>query len=152
MSKRKTKRKKISISKRKKLTGIQKTIIGVIICAFVVIIVALVSSFVYTPEKIVKSKIENMARNYYENYYYSGLEDAKGNTDEVKTVLKKYKDTGLSVVMLRQLIFHDLGNNLEDSKFITQYCDENKTSVKYFPEEPYEKSSYRIEYIYSCDF
>lgn len=135
-----------------RLSGIQRLIIGIIVCAIIVVLAALVCSFVFKPENTVKSKIDNLASDYYENFFYERIVESNNSDDAVKKVVSEYKDTGLTPVSLRQLILHDTQKNYEIGKYLKNYCDENNTVAKFYPEEPFDKTSYRIEYTYSCEF
>jgi hypothetical protein len=142
--------KKYHYTKKKKLTNIQKIIIFIISFLFVLVVCYLIYAYTHTPENMAKSKIENLASNYYENFLYQNIIES-GEKDPAR-VLESYKDTGLSIVYLRQLLIHKETDDTELMNFLTEQCDENKTSVKYYPEPPYTKTSYRIEYNYSCEF
>ena len=125
----------------------QKIIIGIIIAVMIIVAIAVLCTFLFSTENITKSKIENLATSYYEDKLYDKFVTANGNTD----VFKKYDQTGLPPTPLRHLIYT---GNLDKSEIeqIRELCDENKTSVKYFPEPPYTKTSYRVEYTYNCEW
>lgn len=120
-------------------------ILCVILSMIVIVIISVVCLVVFNPERQVKSKINSLAATYYEDYFYPKI------TKDPATVLKKYENTGLSQVTLRQLLFDPSGST-KKSGYILAHCDENKTYVKYYPEPPYSKTSYRTEINYSCDF
>ena len=141
-----TKRKK---SSKKRLSGIQKTILAIIVSLSVLIIGLVISSIFLNPEAITKRKISALASEYYENYLYENLKNSDQVPDFEKAI-EGYKDYGFAHVYLRQLIYYD--NNEETIRFLKKYCDENKTAAKIYPEPPYTKKSYRIDYTYSCDF
>lgn len=132
-------------SKAPRSSFIRNFILFVIISMVAIVIITTISLVVLNPERRVKSKMDSLVSTYYEDFFYPKL------TKDPKTVLQKYKDTGLSIVTLRQLLFDPIGNT-EDSKYILSRCDENKTFVRYFPDPPYTKSSYHTEITYSCNF
>ena len=142
--------KKRQNTRKQKLTLFQKIIISVIFILFALIIIYIIVAFTFTPENIAKSKIEQLSSNYYENYLYEQIIES-GNSNPAE-ILEEYKDTGLSIVYLRQLLLHKDQDDSEITVFLTEHCDENKTSVKYYPKPPYNKNSYYTEYSYSCDF
>ena len=142
--------KKHNKNKKEKFTFTQSLIIFIICFLFILVIGYLIFSAINTDENITKSKIENLASNYYENFLYQQIVDS-GNT-KPSTVLEEYNNIGLSVVYLRQLLLHEKQNDPETFNYLMEHCDENKTSVKFYPEPPYEKKSYRVDYTYSCDF
>ena len=130
----------------------QKIIITIILVSMIVILIAVLISFLFKPENLVKSKISNLSSNYYENYLYDGLNDSANFSGDYKSTLEKYKDTGLTYITLRQLILHNKEENASTGEYIKEYCDEEKTTIKFFPEEPYGKTNYHIEYHYVCNF
>lgn len=130
----------------------QKIIIAIILTSMIVIVIAILTSFLFKPENLVKSKISNLSSAYYENYLYDGLSDSNNFSGDYKSTLEKYKDTGLAYITLRQLILHDQEKNASTGDYIKDYCDEEKTTIKFFPEEPYGKTNYHVEYHYVCNF
>ncbi len=130
-----------------KLSTLQKTIIVIIVAVMVIVIIAVATSFLFKTENIVKAKIENLATSYYEDNLYEKFLTSDGGADG----FKKYDQSGLPLVPLRQLIYT---SDLEKTEIeqIRNACDENKTYIKYYPESPYSKTSYRIEYTYNCNF
>ena len=142
--------KKVQKTKKRKLSLVQKIIVCVIAIIFVLIFFFLIFSLINNPERSVKSKIDNLARDYYENFLYEQITHTNNQTPA--KALEEYKSVGLSIVYLRQLLYNKNQNDEETIKYLTNYCDENDTIIKYYPEPPYQKDSYRVEYSYSCDF
>ena len=128
----------------------RRVIIGVICAAIVVVMIGLIGSFFWNNQRRVETKMEEMAREYYEGFIYENLVHGAMSKEEVEKVVSRYKDRGFAAVNLRQLLLYDGKRNMESAGFIKEYCDENRTSVKFYPEEPYDKKSYRIEYTYKC--
>ena len=128
----------------------RRVIIGVICAAIVVVLVSLVVSFLWNNQRRVEAKMEEMAREYYEGFIYENLVHGAMSKEEIEKVVGRYKERGFAKVNLRQLLLYDGKRNMESAGFIKDYCDENRTSVKFYPEEPYDKNSYRIEYTYKC--
>lgn len=150
-------RKSKSKNKRSRLNldTVQKVVMGAILIAMVIVIGVVVAGLFIKPQTMVESKIGAMAADYYENYLYKNLEDSgiyADNREGLKEVLAEYSETGLSSVTLRQFLLYDNRKYGADTEFLTKYCNENKTYVKFFPEPPYEKNSYRAEFNYSCNF
>lgn len=142
----------MSASKKRKkhYSLIQKMIIGIIIATSTIIIAALIILFFSNPERNVKNQISSLASDYYENYLYEKTISANKNTDPSE-IFGDYEKSGLSTVYLRQLLYY----KTHDKKiidFLKEYCDENHTSVKFYPEPPYSKNSYRADFTYSCEF
>ena len=136
-------------SKKKPLSSIQILIISIIAFLFVLIIGYIIFSLLSTTENITKSKFEKLASTYYENYLYE--EVSNKNSDPAKA-LEEYSDVGLSTVYLRQILYYEGQTDTEAVEYLSEHCDENNTSVKFYPESPYKKTSYHAEYSYSCDF
>ena len=126
----------------------------IIISAIVLVIVAIIILPFLKPENLVKSKIDTLTRDYYENVIYDDLViSAQQNQKEsFEEIMQKYELHGFSRIALRQLLLNDIDKNAEVAEFLRQYCDENKTFAQVFPEAPYSKSSYHIKYTYSCNF
>ena len=137
---------------RKRFSLVQKIILGVIVVASITIVIATISVLNSRPENIVKSKIETLASDYYENVIYQGILDSKQFSGDITETLQKYTETGLSPVTLRELLLHDTKKSADFSSLIKEYCNQEMTTVKYYPEAPFAKSSYRVVYSYSCDF
>ena len=135
--------------KKKPLLLVQKIMITIISFLFTIVILLCISSIFLNPEARVKSKISKLASNYYESYIYENLKNSDKVKDFEKTI-ENYKDYGFSNITLRQLIYFD--DNTETINFLKKYCDENKTYVKIYPEPPYSKTSYHIDYHYACEF
>lgn len=127
----------------------QKIILIVIISAIITVFISLICSLFLNPEHNTKSKISQLATEYYEDYFYPNV--FSGNKD-MSEVLNRYTDTGLAKVSLRQLILSNSNLSEQDASQLQKYCDENTTFVQFFPTEPYDKTSYHTEFTYSCSF
>ena len=117
----------------------------------IIITIAIVCTMLLSPEHQVKNSFESLARHYYENVFYENMLDSNTYSGDPAKALEKYESSGLNPVNLRQLILLDENNNI-DTDYILKYCDSEQTTVKYFPESPYSKTSYHTEYSYSCNF
>ena len=135
--------------KKNKFTSVQKTIMAIIALAFIIVIFFALFTTFYTPENNIKSKISNLAKDYYENYLYELISD---NSSTPAEALKGYTESGLSVVYLRQLLYYSNEIDTETIDYLTTHCNENNTTIKYYPEPPFSKTSYHIDFTYSCDF
>ena len=127
----------------------QKIILIVIVSTIITVFIALICSLFLNPEHSTKSKISQLATEYYEDYFYPNVFSGSKDMSEV---LSRYTGTGLARVSLRQLILSNSSLLPADANFIRQHCDENSTFVQFFPTEPYNKSDYRTEFTYSCSF
>ena len=128
----------------------QKIILGVIGLLILIVVIFTICAFKFDTKFQVEAKISDLTREYYENYYYP---NAFGNDTEISTnFLSRFSDSGLTPVTLRQLLLTLDNVSESDAAFLKKYCDENATSVHYFPEEPYAADSYRSEITYSCNY
>ncbi|MDO4508103.1 MAG: hypothetical protein Q4B65_01825 [Candidatus Saccharibacteria bacterium] len=130
----------------------KRTILTVIMLCIITVIFALFSSFLMDPERIAKQNFETISRDYYENYLYNMVVGASSKKKTLDEIMKKYESAGFAKVTLRQLLLHNNKKYEEIGKTIASYCDENETFIRIFPETPFNKSDYRIEYNYSCTF
>ena len=141
----------ISVPQKASFTGAsfgKKISIFVIFTSMLLVILFTVFAILYRPDNIVRYKINNLATDYYENYYYNQFADR----DDLEEIMQKYTERGFSRITLRQLLLHDYEKNLETANYLRKYCDENKTYLYIFPDPPFTKTSYHIEYYYACDF
>lgn len=128
---------------RKSYIVFRKTILAVIVLAMMAVVLAVLMSFFNKPEQVVKSKIEEIAKDYYENYFYEKL-----SVDG----LDRYVKTGFTAVPLRRLLIFDNRRHAEAEAVLYTYCDPDATTIKFYPEEPFGVKDYRAEYKYTCTF
>lgn len=144
------------VAKKKQKSFLNPSIIVLIVIMLtsITITVAFLFPIFFSAEKIVKDQINSMSKDYYENHLYKNLVQTKNSSDPTvfEETMQKYQKNGFSMVHLRQLLLYDDKKNAPSSKLVTEYCDENKTYIKFYPEPPFERTSYRIEYTYSCNF
>ena len=144
------------MTKRKRYSRVQsfpakKVILFVIIASTIIVCIAIISAILLDPERRVKSNFEKLATNYYENIFYADLITSENYSGDPEVALEKYQTTGIAPVTLRQLSLSDrTDKNL--TNFMLEYCDTNNTTVTFFPEPPYSKTSYHTEYTFSCNF
>lgn len=127
------------------------TVIGLQIC---IVIAAMLFALLYKHDNVVKSKLDSLARDYYENYLYDAFANSvqtSGNTT-IEEVMEKHSARGLSRITLRQMLLHDAKGNADLAEYLRSYCNENKTYMQVFPDPPFDKTSYHIKYTYSCNF
>lgn len=127
----------------------QKIIIAVISIALLSVVAACLCGWLFKPERTVKSQINALATNYYESYFYPQI--AK-NTSDIDGTLQAYTDTGFSEVSLLQLMAADPTATTNTFTLTLKYCDSDATTVTFYPDPPYTKTSYRAEFHYSCSF
>ena len=122
----------------------KNSILTVIVFAMLIVVGFSIFNLIATPEFLVKHKIEDITKDYYENYFYDSVPD--------HAALDLYKDTGLARITLRQLLLYSDKKHATSLEFFEKYCDLEKTYIKIFPENPYERINYRVDYTYSCNF
>ena len=148
------KRKKKSQRSNPSATVAKKTIIIIIIVLMVAVIIALVSTFFYDNKKVVKSRMIEITRDYYENFFYEQLKNSEQykQQEAFEEVMKNYHDSGLTVLSLRDLLLYDNNKYGKYEAYLTKYCDKDTTTVRIFPDPPYDRTSYHAEFTYSCNF
>jgi len=129
-------------------------ITGAVVVAIVsIIIFLLVSNGGKSQEKDLKSKMEEMGKDFYENFYYKQV----GTTDEDRAAfLKKYESLGIKV-NLDNLARYNTKESEEILKaFVNnktnKECDKSNSQVIIYPENPYNQTSYKIEVKLDCGF
>lgn len=135
-------------------TTIKKIILAVIFISMLVVIIAVVCSFVLDPQKRVPEDISKLSAEYYEDYFYENLtHSARFQDDKIfNSVMEKYHTYGLAPIRLSDLLLYDNQKNANYREYLTKYCDENATTIKFYPESPYGKKDYRVDITYACNF
>ena len=147
-----TSRKHSTMWKKNDNIVVRRVILAVIGVAIAVVVVGVIYSLVWSPEKATKAKLDEMARGYYEGFTYENLINGAMSQEDIEDVMDKYKVRGFAPVYLRQLLLYNNQENMKEAGFVKNYCDENLTYVKIYPEAPYDKKSYRVEYNYVCEW
>lgn len=137
---------------RKSYIFAKKTVLTVIIVAMLAVVLAVLASSFMKPENIVKNKISEVAKDYYENYFYDKILEYKPAGQTMTEAMERYVKNGFSEVQLRQLMLFDGRRHAEAEAILYTYCDPDATTVHFYPEEPFGKTDYRVEYKYACIF
>lgn len=141
----------------RKLSAVQKLVIGIIFLATVTIVVF--SIYVINKSRpvdtatTVEAHIADFAADYYEHYFFPDLESSiyANSASDISEVLAAYTETGFSKVPLRQILSHtEYSDDIVTA--IIERCDTNHTFVHFFPESPFTATSYHTSYDYSCNF
>ena len=130
----------------------KKAILTVIVFSVLIVILVVLLMTFEKPERLVKQKLTDITADYYENYYYPNF---VGNADDEKSleeIMSRYTASGFATISLRQLLLFDNERYAETAKFIQKYCDENKTFARIYPEAPYGKTNYHVDYLYACNY
>ena len=133
--------------------------VRIIIVASLFIIVALIivvsipisrSLTAKNSKKYLGETLIKMGKNWYEDIYYVQVINNLGVDG-----IKKYKSSGITVsletlktgVTENDKLYKEFKNPLTKES-----CDPYETKVYIFPDEPYNKDSYHIEYKLVCGF
>ena len=140
----------------------KNTILTVIILTMLTVIGFTIFNFIATPEFLVKREIKSITSDYYENYFYNkilennSLDPNESDSSVIEPVLsealKKYVDTGFARLTLRQLLLYDDAKHSGSSKYLSKYCDLDTSLLKIYPESPFGRKNYHVDYSYSCKF
>lgn len=139
-------------SAKNRFSPVQKIIFSVIITAMAIIIIMVICIPLLKSENIIKTKIDSLANYYYEEYFYENLINSKNFSGDAEKTLENYKDKGIARVLLRQLVSRSPEELRDNIKTIEEACNKDKTYVVFYPDPPYERTSYHKEYSYSCNF
>ena len=128
----------------------KKFMLVIVLILMSIVLITTICSFIFSKENQIKHQITEAASSYYENYFYESIFSAESvkTTDEAYASLEKHHEKGFSAVKLDIILSH--GSPYAD--FLNQNCDTNSTTVKFFPDPPYDNKSYHAEYTYSCNF
>lgn len=127
-------------------------IITVIVLTTLIVLIALICSFFLNPTKQVENKLTALASDYYENEFYPQVDPDPNSPSTAANALEKYQTIGLSKITLRQLLLHDPQKTADVSDYLLKYCDGENTFIKFYPDPPYTRTSYHVEYTYSCNY
>lgn len=131
---------------------ITKVAIGVLALAIVGVIGYVAVQFYNMPEYRTEREMNNLAKDYYENYFYDKFVNNVGD-GSLFDAMGQHQENGMERVYLRQLLVFDgerHGDLREvfDSAHYT--CNTNTSWVKYHPYEPYGKTDYSYEINLAC--
>lgn len=134
-------------------TAARRTILTVVVLVSMVVVLAVLFSIFNTPERVVTGKIEEIARDYYENYYYAEIVRAAETSEKTaEEILASSAERGIPKINLEQLLLYGNGRHKDVRATLRRYCDENGTVATIYPEEPYGQKDYRLEINYACNF
>lgn len=128
----------------------KKFMLIIVLILMFIVLIATICSFMFSKENQIKHQITEAASSYYENYFYESIFSAESvkTADEAYASLEKHHEKGFPTVRLDII----LSRNPSYADFLNQNCDTGSTTVKFFPDPPYDSKSYHIEYTYSCNF
>ena len=135
---------------KKKFIIIGSIIAGIILLA--VLIILCITVF-FNKEGITTKKVKSMGEDYYTNYLYDTLSKDRKKED-LNKILAKYAGIGIKI-NLETLEKYSSGKYKEEIKNLKsnkKACDKKNTMVIIYPEEPYNKTNYRVEVELDCGF
>lgn len=141
-----------SHSSRNRSLPIKNIVLTIIILVTITIGVAIAATFLLQPERLVKQKVESIAANYYENVIYESMINSDQYSGNPADALEKYTVRGMTPITLRQILLLDEAISTDDDKYLRAQCDVNATSVRFFPDSPFSRTDYHVEYTYACNF
>ena len=135
-------------------SGAKKTVLISIFVMMLVVVIGSLVMYFFTPERQVKTKIEQMTADYFENYFYENMINSSRfqEIEDIDAEMEKFHVEGLQTMSLRDLLYYDNKKNYKDYEFLTRYCDMNNTVMRIYMDPPYERTSYHVDYMYSCNF
>lgn len=129
-------------------------IIGGVAIGLVIFILGLLMLFGQNnKEKELKSLLEEMGKDFYENYFYDGL----NKTEEEKiNFLKGYSDKGLKVTLESFNRFNSKVNESKLKEFVNpdtnKPCNQDESIVTIYPKSNYGKKDYDVKVTLVCGF
>lgn len=106
-----------------------------------------------TDRERVTSYVEDLAKDFYEDYYYPQLSDMKKNQliEDIPMFLSNFEHQGIPV-SLNNLIETHYKTEEEINKVLKEYqCSFEETGFQIYPLSPYHKNSYKIDLHIVCD-
>lgn len=131
---------------------VKKIILTIIIIAMILVVSITTYSLIFTKENQIKWQFSKIATDYYENYYYQNLIKSSSNTEDIYKYLEDHHEKGLQNITLNILLSYDNQKISDHKNLLSENCDRNSTFIKIYPDPPYDKKSYHIEYTYSCGY
>jgi len=137
---------------RKVFSSAKKTILTIILFSMLIVVLALLTCSFNNTERLTKQNFSSIVSDYYENYYYPNLVGTASDIDSLEKIMSRYEESGFATISLRQLLLFNEKSYTESAALLKSHCDENKTFVRIYPEAPFGKKNYRVDYTYSCTF
>ena len=109
-----------------------------------------------TSTKLAHQKMEELARDYYENDFYQRFTRdhvSVGQEENLGQYFEKYTQMGFSPVKLRKLLDYSERNNKDMKKYFEHEkfsCDTNGSYVIIKPKQPFGEKDYELKSALSC--
>ena len=123
---------------------------GIVVIALIVLVLVL---FVFkSNEAKLTKELEDVGRNFYEEFYYKQV----GNSDSDKSeFLSKFSTIGIKIDLENLARTSDNQEELL-KKFVNkktgEECNKNNTKITIYPKDPYGQKDYTIETTIDCGF
>ncbi len=137
--------------KKLNLSWEQTTLLSMVAAAGVAIMISFLGFLIDTPEELAHKELAALADDYYITYLYPTL---LGNvfTADPAEKLQGYVELGTPATYLRQLLHFDNDKNMVSAPvFDNVQCDTNRTSIRFYPVEPYGPRDYTVKYTWNCE-
>lgn len=126
------------------------TLVGIVVCSTLLIVLALCTGFIKTPQERAEVELEKIADAYYTEYLYPRLLGSLNN--DPQEVLQAYAEVGAPTAYLRQLLHYNDDEYAKSAKYFDRLeCDTNNTGVRFYPVAPYGPRDYTADYTWQCD-
>lgn len=129
----------------------RRVILAVIILAMLTVVAETLVYFFIKPESSIQNSLSEIATDYYENVFYDSNIISNSSDKSLEERLSRYSEKGFSRIFLRQLLLAKGPNHQKAANLLKKHCDEDKTYIQIFPEAPYGRKNYHINYVYSCN-
>lgn len=130
-------------------TWVDWALLGTVVACTLMVVIALCTQLRATPAEKMQKELERLADDYYITYLYPRLL-GNLNADPAK-MLAGYHEVGVGTTYLRQLLHYNNDENIASAQIFRDLgCDTNRTSVRYFPIEPYGPRDYTVYYHFDC--
>lgn len=87
----------------------------------------------------------------YTKEFYSYYYDENNKDNKAKEYLAQFKENGLSISLGNMEVYLNVIGGAEKDFKVFDKCDVDKTYVNIFPQEPYTKTSFKMETHLSCE-
>lgn len=129
-------------------------IYGVVTCIVVVILSLIVNQY-FEPSKVSNRKLDEMAKAYYEDYFYDKFINAIPDDKSIEEAMNDFDETGFAKVPLRHLLSFDGGRYKDFEKYfnsLSYTCDMSNSYIKITPQKPYSKKNYEVSKSLTCNY
>ena len=126
--------------------------VSAVIISALVLAVNIAMNEIYREDRVAERALAALAKDYYENYYYDRV---KSTSSDPADALKKYTEIGIPSISLRQLLLVDnrrfapYASSFKNSRYA---CNNEQTTIKIYPKEPFEKTDYEVKLNLSCSW